>query len=145
MFTKSNYDDVVIYFDILNKDVKQLLGYSFSKFNDDETFCCFMLLNCQKSDFHPFKNYISFHHLKMIDVSIVELESLKETYRPSTFEVKIDESIWYNLTQIAYQGKLIFLDGEVLATNLPITSTKRFSEVYQCDEMFSDTRKELMP
>ena len=129
MYTKTNDKNVLINFDVENRHIEQLMGFALPQFPEDAGFQFCILLNCEKK-YHPYENYI-------------EMRPIGFSWK--LLVVEVDDDFWYNLIQIAFQNKLIFLDGELRATELPIGQNKRFADIWDCDEFYSETRKHLMP
>lgn len=127
LFVKTGHKNVLINFDLENQHIEQLLGYKFDKYDDNEGFYVNMLLNCDLKH-HEVENYMEIH-------------AMHQPFTPRT--ILVTEEIWYNLVQLCYQNKLIMIDGEMLATNLPLCENKRFDEVWDSEEMYSDIRKDL--
>ena len=129
-FVKTGHKNVLINFDLENKHIEQLLGYKFNKYDDNEGFYVNMLLNCDLK-YHKFENYM-------------EINAMHQSFAPR--HIAVTEEVWYNLVQLCYQDKLIMIDGEMLATNLPLSENKRFDEVWSnSEEMYSDIRTNLKP
>jgi hypothetical protein len=129
-FVTTSHKNVLVNFDIENKHIEQLLGFALPQFPSDAGFYFNVLLNCEL-DLHPMVNYM-------------EMYPMHVDFKKRVIEVT--DEIWYNLTQLCYQDKLIMLDGEILATTLPISENKRFDEVWgNSEEMYSDIRKDLKP
>lgn len=131
MYTKTNDKNVLINFDVENSHIEQLLGFALPQFPKDAGFYFIMRLNAQKELDHPYENYI-------------EMRAMHVRFEPLTIEV--DDDFWYNLMQLAFQNKLIMLDGELRATDLPIGENPRFNDIWESNEDFyPNTRKYLMP
>ncbi len=131
MYTKTNHDHVLINFDVENRHIEQLMGFALPQFPEDAGFYFIMLLNCDVTKGHPYKDYI-------------EMRPMHVEFKALTIEV--DDDFWYNLMQLAFQRKLIMLDGELRATDLPVGENPRFSDIWDCDTFYTDNvRKELMP
>lgn len=130
-FTKTDHKHVLINFDIENQYIEQLLGFSLPQFPPDAGFYFNMLLNCE-TQVHPFENYI-------------EMYAMHVKFEPRIIEMT--ETIWYNLVQICCQDKVIMIDGEMRATELPIGANKRFADVWHPNTPIYDEhiRKELLP
>ena len=129
-FVKTGHKNVLINFDIENRHMEQLFGFSLPQFPEDAGFYFNMLLNCELK-YHPYVDYI-------------EMYAMHVTFEPRIIEVTPE--IWYNIVQMCYQDKFIMIDGELLATELPIGENKRFDEVWECEDFYKDNvRKELKP
>lgn len=129
-FTKTNDKNVLINFDVENRHIKQLLGFELNQYPEDAGFYFNMLLNVSL-EHHPFENYLAMHAMHV-------------DFQPR--KIELTEDIWYNIVQMCYQDKFIMIDGELLATELPIGENKRFADVWSNEgEMYSDIRKHLKP